>query len=304
MTVQAAWKAQRGKRRFTCESFDFVPDPVVALDLQGKVIAWNRDMETMTGVEARDILRRGDFACGIPFYGYRRPILGSLLLHPDPAVERKYSVLRKEEENVLVGEAEIVGKDAGGSRTVWAKASPLCEPGGRVIGVVEIVKDITQSKRITKQLIDLQEQLARMSRELGESRTGLKVVLEQRQRDREDFQGDVLANVQRLILPHIARLRSRRLQPDQLAYLDLIEANLKAIVSPYLRNAALKHRNLTRREIQVSAMIKQGKTTKEIAALLNLSPRSIDFHRSNLRRKLEVGPARESLISALRALGE
>jgi DNA-binding CsgD family transcriptional regulator len=302
MAVQTGLQAQLGRKRFVCETFDFVPDAVVALDVEGKVIAWNRDMETMTGVRAGNILRKGDFACGIPFYGYRRPILGSLLLHPDPEVERKYSVLRKEAENVLVGEAEIVGKDAAGSRTVWAKASPLCEPGGRVIGVVEIVKDITEQKRVEKELSSLQEQLRRMSRDLGELKTGLKVVLEQRQRDREDFQGDVVANAQTLILPHIARLRSRRLQADQLAYLDLIEANVKSIVSPFLRNAALRHRNLTRREVEVSNMIRQGKTTKEIAELLNLSPRSIDFHRSNLRRKLGVGAARESLISTLRAL--
>lgn len=294
--MQASWEAELGSRkRFMCDSFDFVPDAVVALDVRGKVIAWNRLMEAMTGVKAQDILHQGDCACGVPFYGYRRPILGSLVLNPNADVEKNYTVLRKGEQDGWVGEAEIVGREKGVRRIVWAKASRLREPGGKIVGVVEIVKDITSEKRIQQQLEELEERVRRLS-------TGLKVVLEQREKDKRDFREDVVANVQRLIVPYIARLRSQRLLPDQVAYLNLIESSLDAIVSPFLRNAAVRHRNLTRREVEIATLIKQGRSTKQIAELLSLSPRSVDFHRYNLRCKLGVGSTRENLTSVLRSL--
>jgi len=44
--------------------------------------------------------------------------------------------------------------------------------------------------------------------------------------------------------------------------------------------------NLTNREIQVAGFIKEGRTTKEIAELLNISESAINIHRFNIRRKL------------------
>ena len=45
---------------------------------------------------------------------------------------------------------------------------------------------------------------------------------------------------------------------------------------------------LTRREKQVLAMVVDGHTTRQIAAKLNLSPRTIDHHRSNLLKKFNL----------------
>ncbi|MBW2739323.1 MAG: helix-turn-helix transcriptional regulator [Deltaproteobacteria bacterium] len=45
---------------------------------------------------------------------------------------------------------------------------------------------------------------------------------------------------------------------------------------------------LTPAEIQVIDFIKHGKTTKEIAQFLNLAISTIDFHRSNIRKKLGI----------------
>lgn len=116
-----------------------------------------------------------------------------------------------------------------------------------------------------------------------------------REREKIALQGDVVANVQRLIRPYVARLRSQRLSADQAAYLNLIESNLAAIVSPFLKNAALRNRDLTRREVEIASLVRQGKSTKQITDPLHLSSRSVDFHRHNLRRKLGVGRTREKL---------
>ncbi|NSW81817.1 MAG: PAS domain-containing protein [Syntrophothermus sp.] len=54
---------------------DFLPDPTLVIDREGKVIFWNRAMEEMTGVPAQEILGKGNYEHAIPFYGERRPIL-------------------------------------------------------------------------------------------------------------------------------------------------------------------------------------------------------------------------------------
>ena len=47
-----------------------------------------------------------------------------------------------------------------------------------------------------------------------------------------------------------------------------------------------KYLNLTNRETQIAGLIKESRTTKEIAELLNISESAINIHRFNIRRKL------------------
>jgi DNA-binding CsgD family transcriptional regulator len=43
---------------------------------------------------------------------------------------------------------------------------------------------------------------------------------------------------------------------------------------------------LTRRESEILALVAEGHTTREIADMLVISPRTVERHRENLRRKL------------------
>lgn len=45
---------------------------------------------------------------------------------------------------------------------------------------------------------------------------------------------------------------------------------------------------LSRRELQVATLLAEGKSAPEIAVKLNISPGTVDVHRRNLMRKLEV----------------
>ncbi|MGR3375861.1 response regulator transcription factor [Salipiger abyssi] len=48
---------------------------------------------------------------------------------------------------------------------------------------------------------------------------------------------------------------------------------------------------LTRRERQILKLVSRGLSSKEIAAELGVSPKTVEFHRSNLLRKFHVRSA-------------
>ena len=97
--------AQETQRRLT-DIIDFLPDPTLVIDEASRVIAWNRAMEQMTGVAARDMLGKGDYEYAIPFYGERRPILIDLVRLPREEFAHKYAHIARQ-GSVLAGETFV-----------------------------------------------------------------------------------------------------------------------------------------------------------------------------------------------------
>jgi DNA-binding NarL/FixJ family response regulator len=61
-----------------------------------------------------------------------------------------------------------------------------------------------------------------------------------------------------------------------------------AVVQAYLTGTPLPLDPLTSREREVLQRIAEGQTTKEIAAHLGLSVKTVESHRINLMRKLDI----------------
>jgi DNA-binding NarL/FixJ family response regulator len=51
-------------------------------------------------------------------------------------------------------------------------------------------------------------------------------------------------------------------------------------------SSAANDSSLSSRELQVLELLKSGKSTKEIASLMDVSVRTIDIHRARIKRKL------------------
>ncbi len=141
------------------------------------------------------------------------------------------------------------------------------------------------------------------SRSLEELNTALRVLLREREEDRVELEQKVLANVKSLVLPYLEKVRQARLDTKTLAYLDILESNLVDIVSPFSRRLSSKYLQLTPKEIQIANFVKEGKTSKEIAEILNVSKSAVDIHRFRLREKLGLNKRKANLRSHLTALG-
>jgi PAS domain S-box-containing protein len=136
---------------------DFLPDATFVIDTEGKVIAWNKATEEMTGVLAKDMLGLGNYEHSLPFYGTRRPALADLVIQPVMDMEAKYSLIEKAKDTLLTETwlPNVNGKDI----YVWAKATPLYDAQGNVVGAIENVRDITDRKKAEKDLENAYEQL-------------------------------------------------------------------------------------------------------------------------------------------------
>lgn len=130
---------------------DFLPDATLVIDRNGKVIAWNRAIEEMTGVWKEDILGKGDYAYAVPFYGEARPILIDLIFLMDEQAELNYEFIERK-EGTIYGESLTPSLFNREGAYLWGKASPLFDSEGNLIGAIESIRDITERKRTEKQL--------------------------------------------------------------------------------------------------------------------------------------------------------
>jgi len=123
---------------------DFLPDATFVIDKEGKVIAWNRAIETMTEVQAKDILGKGNYEYAIPFYGERRPVLIDLALQHVKEIEDKYAHIERKDE-ALEGEAYMPNMKEG-AVYLHGKAAVLYDSAGHLYGAIESIRDITERK--------------------------------------------------------------------------------------------------------------------------------------------------------------
>lgn len=143
---QMAEEAVQESRKRLADILSFLPDPVVAIDTRGTVIAWNNAMEALTGVPAEKMLGKGDYEYSIPFYGGRRPILVDLVLEDDPEIEKKYLYIKREGQKI-VSETFIQTMHEGRGVHLWGIASPLLDAAGNRTGAIEVIRDITDRKK-------------------------------------------------------------------------------------------------------------------------------------------------------------
>jgi len=185
-------------------------------------------------------------------------------------------------------------------RWFYVRVTPLS--GFKPIRVVVSHEDITPLKQAEESLIERELDLELQTQNLEEANTALKVLLKRREEDRQKLEERVLINIRELVSAYIIKLKDTKLAPDQKQYVEIIESHLNDIISPFLHSLYSRYPNLTPKEIQVANLVKEGKTTKEIAQIMIISTSVIDFHRKNIRVKLGLKNKKSNLQTYLLSL--
>lgn len=121
---------------------EFLPDATFAIDREGRIIAWNRAIEEMTGRKKAEMLGRANAEYALAFYGERRPMLAGLIVSGTERPEDRYPAIRRESEK-LVSEAYLPQFSAGRGAHLRFSATALVDSGGNVTGAIESIRDIT-----------------------------------------------------------------------------------------------------------------------------------------------------------------
>ena len=144
---EKAEQAMRDAVRRLNDMIEFLPDATFMVDLDGKIIVWNRAMEAMTGCSKEEMLGKGEYEYAIPFYGERRPLLIDYALRSSEEIEQLGYYEIRRNDDLLWADAFIPRLDHGAAAYLSGTAARLYNAVGEVVGAVESIRDVTQRKQ-------------------------------------------------------------------------------------------------------------------------------------------------------------
>jgi PAS domain S-box-containing protein len=189
---------------------------------------------------------------------------------------------------------EYIRKDG---TTFWGelKANFLRDHAGRLVGSQGVLRDISERRRA-------EEELKAKAIQLEEMNTALKVLLDHREEETKQMGENILSNSRKLIFPYLEKMQAAQSNGEKETYLGIIRSNLEQLTSPFMGASEEKYQALTPTELQVADLIRHGMGTKEIASMLNISPEGVSFHRTNIRKKLNLQGRKVNLRTYLQNL--
>ena len=200
-----------------------------------------------------------------------------------------------------IGELGHIRKD-GTPFPTYMSVTLLKDDNGMPAGILGVARDITEQKRTEQALREREKELKIKTKSLEETNTALRVLLKKRDEDRTELEEKVLSNVKELVLPYLVKLKRTGLDQRQKTFASILESNIDDIISPFLRRMSSRYLGLTPAEIQVANLVRLGKTTKDIATLLNISSKTIEGHRKNIRKKLGIKNKKANLRTHLQSI--
>jgi len=207
-----------------------------------------------------------------------------------------YNTLEKER---VFNESAYVYKHKDGREIICRlKAARIGGSLNKLRNIVAI-ENITDQIQMQNALRQRTEELEIKTQNLEETNIALNVILKRREADKSVMEENVTNNIRELIIPCIQQMKKYRMDNAALKYASQAESYLKDIVSPFLRKLSTKYLQLTQKEVLVANLLKDGKSSKEIADLLNITVKGVEFHRNKIRTKLGIKNTNTNLISYL-----
>jgi PAS domain S-box-containing protein len=275
---QQAKEALRESEELAKAVINATTDMVYLTDTNGNVL-------TVNDAAARNLGKTPDELVGTNVFSF---------FPPDKAKSRK-----KQGDKATRSGKPLRFQDDRKGRFFDISIYPTFDAEGKVDRLAVFVADITERKKAEEALKEKEAELSLKAKSLEDLNTALRVLLKEREKDKTDLEEKVLSNVKDLVLPYIEKIKKTSLDSNQMSCIDILGSNLEEIVSPFARKLSSRFLGLTPMEIKVANLVKEGKTTKEIAEFMNLSPKTVEFHRDNIREKLGIKKSKTNLRTYL-----
>jgi DNA-binding NarL/FixJ family response regulator/PAS domain-containing protein len=159
-------------------------------------------------------------------------------------------------------------------------------------GYLAVLKDISwlvrQREILEATVAERTAALKQEKTQLQEMNVTLRTVMKSVDKEREAFQASVADVVRTTMLPALNTMRKEPSESIRSSYLDILEDQLLKLTQSGEHDHHALLLKLTPTEMKVCQFIQAGAATKEIAEALNLSVVTIQTHRRNIRRKLDL----------------
>lgn len=248
---------------------DTMNEGLVILDDEGRILYVNKQLEHVSGYRSEELVGHG-------VHEFLSPETSQL-------IHRRLSGQGENRQAAF----EVAWQRKSGERLYSIVSPQILETaeGGRRTSFA-VVTDITPKKKAENVLRRREKELREKNLRLEEMNTALQTLVKLREKDKLEIERAVSTHLKRLVGPLVEKLRSSGLSERQKLYIDLLSSNLEELASSCDSGFASQMMVLTPAETEVANLVRHGRTTKEIASLMNISVRTVDMHRLNIRRKL------------------
>jgi PAS domain S-box-containing protein len=180
-------------------------------------------------------------------------------------------------------------------RVVWflTSGAPFFDEAGEIKGYIGSDLDITER-------VLMEDRLRIEREELAEKNIALKQVLDHLENGKAVYKHEISSSVENLLMPFVRKLKAAS---GQLRSKDIeaLENSINSIVSNDIDQFGNNFAKLTPRERDVVELIRNGKTSKQIAESLSIDVLTVHKHRDAIRRKLQLRHKDINLTSYLRS---
>jgi len=256
---------------------NLAPDAFIFLEQDGTIINVNEQAQKLTGYDRNKL-------CGRHL---------SFLFSADELKRNPLDLTTLERGSIVKREREVLSS-AGPSISVEMHTKMM--PDGRI---QSFLRDITDRKAYQEELLRNHQDLEKKQKELEETNQALNVLLQKYHQEKQALEDRVAASLLTLVEPYLDKLQATNLDQRQSAYLKILKDSFTDIVSPYSMATVVRETRLSPAETQVANLVKLGRSSKAIAAILGISVLTVHKHRKNIRKKLGLTNKRVNLFESL-----
>jgi PAS domain S-box-containing protein len=294
------------------------PNGVLVVDQDGNIVSWNPRFLDIWGL-SEDFMQRSKDRDAVE-------MVKPLLVDPEGFEKRIlyfYGHLDEPEDGweIPLNDGRVIERHSRGlkddARTYWARVWYYRDVTHRVrleqqlrkhrdhledlvaARTARLEAEVDRRRHTQQRLLAKEEDLRSQTTRLAETNTALRVFLKQNAEDTRALAAGLRSNLDAAVVPHLERLAASGLNPEQKLLLEIIRDNLEELAEPFAQRLSQAFPGLTPREVQVADLVRGGRSNKEIASVLQITPRAVEFHRENLRRKLDLTGRKANLRSRL-----
>jgi|GEM_PF-1782669 len=302
---EEALRASESKFR---ELTELLPQTVFEMDLNGKLAFLNRVGFQFTGYSEKDLVT-GLTAFQLAVPEDRERVAEHLLrvARGEKVGSNEYTALRKDGVTfpVVVYSAPIMrNKEVVGFRGVVIDVTPLKNAEEMVRESYEKLEDYAQSLEFkveerTRHLETARKELDAYAKKLEYANEALRNLISGTELQNRALIHKVGGELRVTVIPLLNNLAAVHPDVDTIRLIATIQDRIDSLVSslaPSVDEEAL----LTPLQARLCEMIASGLSSKEIAAIMGVTPQAISFHRYHIRKKLGLTGSRDDLAHFLR----